>query len=177
MLLGRHAGIGAGRVEKRDEWEPMPLRDLHQPHALSVPLRMGHAEVALLALFEVAALLLADQRDRPALEAPEPRDERGIFRTSAIAVQLDEVLQQALDVVEGVRTLRVTRELDQPPDLFVGGLLLDAIELSLKTLDLAGKTSATKEWQAPQAAQPLAEMDLVLTGHWQRVAGRGRRTA
>ena len=69
---------------------------------------------------------MADERDRPAAEAPEAGDDRGILAADAIAVQLGEVLEEPLGVVERVRPLVVARELDGIPDVGLGGALGDA---------------------------------------------------
>ena len=44
-----------------------------------------------------------------------PDNDRGIVGKGAVAVQLEEVREQPLDVVERVRALRVTRELHSFP--------------------------------------------------------------
>jgi hypothetical protein len=66
---------------------------------------VGHAEVPLRALVELSALLLADDRDRPAPEAPNAGDERRILGARAVAVELEEVVEEPLDVVERVGPL------------------------------------------------------------------------
>src|SRR4029453_9163277 len=117
--------------------------DLHQAHPLAIALRVRHPEVAARALVEVAALLLADERDRPAAEAGEAGDERRVLGSRTVAVQLDEVLEEALHVVERVRPLRVAGEVDGSPDLLVGRLgLLDPVELSLQPLGVTGQPRA-----------------------------------
>jgi hypothetical protein len=52
-------------------------------------------------------------------------------------VQFDEVLEQPVDVIERVRALRVSRQLDRAPDLLVRRLRLDALELLLELLEVA----------------------------------------
>ena len=92
VLLGGDARVRARRVDERDQREAVPVGELHHPHRLSVALGMGHAEVALRPLLDVAALLVADQGDRAAVEAAEAGDERLVVGAAAVAVQLDEVL-------------------------------------------------------------------------------------
>src|SRR5262249_50740903 len=60
-------------------------------------------------------LLVADDDDGLALEPREAADERVIVRVHAVAVELVEIREAALDVVERVRTLRVARELRDLP--------------------------------------------------------------
>ena len=59
-------------------------------------------------------------------------------------MQLEPVVEHPLDVVERVRPVVVTRELDLAPDLLVGGLLADSLDLPLQPLELAGKPRAAE---------------------------------
>jgi hypothetical protein len=69
---------------------------------------------------------MADKRDRAPAEAAEAGDDRRILAADAIAVQLGEVLEQALRVIERVRALVMARELDRIPDVRLGRALGDA---------------------------------------------------
>src|SRR6186997_836158 len=151
----------------------MALRDFHHAHSLPVALGVRHPEVSARSLVDVAPLLLADDHDRLAAETPEAGDERRVLGASPVAVQLDKVLEESLDVVEGVRALRVARQVDGPPDLLVRRLGLDPLELTLQAVELAGEPGSPKERQAAEPAQPLAEMSLGFIRHWRRVAERG----
>jgi hypothetical protein len=132
VLLRDDTRIGARRVHERDDRESVAIGDLHRPHRLPVSLRIRHPEVAVRPLTDVAALLVADERDRPALEAAEARDERRIVAERAVAVQLDEVVENALDVIEGVRPVLVARELDRLPDVVLGRFGSDPVDLTLQ---------------------------------------------
>ena len=109
-------GIGAGRVDQGDDGHAELGRVAHQPHALAVAVRLGHAEVALHHLAGGAALLVADQHHD---EVAEPRERRRRSPESslngAVAVQLEEVVEHEADVVERVRALEVARELHDVP--------------------------------------------------------------
>src|SRR5205085_8092231 len=131
--------------------------------------------VPLRALLDVAALLVSDQRDCAAVEAAETGDERRVVGAAAVAVQLDEVLEHPLDVVERVGPVRMARELDRAPDVRVGRLGDDPVELPLQALELAGEPRAAEERQAAEPVQPLAELDLALTRHCRRAAAAARR--
>ena len=155
----------------------MALRDLHHPHPLAVALGVRHAEVSPRPFVDVASLLLADDRDRLAAEAAQAGHERRILGAGPVTVQLHEVLEETLDVVEGVRTLGMARQVDGPPDLLVRRLGLDPVELFLQALELAGEPGAAEERQAAQPAQPLAQVSLGFIRHWRRVAERGRGRA
>ena len=111
---------------------------------------------------DVAPLLLADERDRPAVEPSEAGDHRAVVAATAIAVQLEPVVEDALDVVERVRAVGVPRELDRAPDLVAGRLPPDPVELPLEAFELARQLRAAEQRHAAQAAEPLAQPQLML---------------
>src|SRR6185503_7937182 len=114
-------------------------------------------------LLDVAALLMADERDRSAVDLAETGDERPVVRAAAVAVQLHPVVDEALHVVERVRPLGVTRELDRPPDRLVGRVLLKALELFLEALRLTVDARTAKQRQPRQPRQALAQVHLLVT--------------
>ena len=114
-LLGLDAGIRRRRVDEADDRAPELLRHLHRPHRLAIAVRPRVTEVAIDLLLGVAALLVADDEDRLALVERGAGDDRVIVGETAIAVQLDEVGEQALDVVERGRARRMARHLDALP--------------------------------------------------------------
>src|SRR5262249_21935949 len=147
----------------------------HGAHRLAVALGIRHAEIPLRPLLQVAALLVADQDDGPSAELAEAGDERVVVRAAAIAVQLEEVLEDPLDVVEGVRTSRVTRELDRLPDLLRGRISLELIELILQARELTAELRATQELHAAELTETLAQPQFRLARHQVRVNSRRRR--
>src|SRR5262249_46906852 len=110
--------------------------ELEHADRLPVALRIRHPELPPRALLDVAPLLLADECDRAAVELAEPGDHCTVVASASVAVQLEPVLEQPLDVVQRVRPLRVARKLDRPPDVVVARLLPDPVELSLKAFEL-----------------------------------------
>src|SRR5205823_14881065 len=114
--------------------------------------------------------LLTDEHDCPAVEATEPGDHRAVVGAAAVAVQLDPVGENPLDVVEGVRAVGMPGELDRAPDLLVGRLGLELLELPLQSLELPGELRATEQWGAAEAVQALAQPPLGLTRHCRRAA-------
>ena len=79
---------------------------------------------------------MPDQRNRAALELADAGDERVVVHPAAIAMELEEVLEDPLDVVERVRPILVAGELDPLPDLLVGGVVLEPLELALEAFEL-----------------------------------------
>ena len=137
VLLGRDARIRTGRVDHRDERKAVPVGERHRAHRLAIALGIRHPEVPLRALLDVAALLVADEHDGPPAELPEPGHERGVVGATAVAVELEEVVEDPLDVVERVRPVEMTRELDRLPDLLGGRIRPQLVELILQPRELA----------------------------------------
>src|SRR5689334_15572790 len=114
-LLGPHARGCAGGVDQRHDREPEPAREAEDAHGLAVALRAGHAEVAVGALLEVAALLVADERDRLAPERADPGHDGRVVALRPVAVKLDEVVADPLQVVQRVGPVLVAGELHRMP--------------------------------------------------------------
>src|SRR5690606_18008123 len=110
-LLRAETGVRPRRIDQRDDRTAELLRLEHEPQRLPVSLRMRHAEVAAQVLLHVAALLMAHHHHGPPVEPRPPAYDRFVIAVVAVAVQLDEVGERAIDVVERERPLRVTREL------------------------------------------------------------------
>jgi hypothetical protein len=108
-LLGTDAGVRAGRVDQRDDGQPELLGELHLEERLAVALRVRAAEVARQAFLGVTALLVADDEALDAPDAPEAGHDRRVVAVAAVAVQLAPVAADHLNVVEGLRALRVAR--------------------------------------------------------------------
>jgi hypothetical protein len=69
-----------------------------------------------------------------------------VVHPAAVAVELEPVLEDPLDVVQRVRALLVAGEQDAAPDLLVGRVLAEAFELPLEALELG------RELRSPQGA-------------------------
>ena len=108
---------------------------------------------------------MADEHDRPAAELPEPRHERAVVGATPIAVKLEEVLEDPLDVVEGVRPVDVASELDRLPDLLRGRVGLEVVELILEARELAAELRAAQELHAAELTEALAQPHFVLARH------------
>src|SRR6266516_2608515 len=78
----------AWSVHQRDHREVVPLGQLHRAHGLAVPLRERHAGVAQLALLQVPALLMTDQRDGPSRELPDSGDDGLVVGAASVPMQL-----------------------------------------------------------------------------------------
>ena len=108
-------GIGARRVDEREDRQAEFLGETHQALGLAIAFRTRHAEVAQRALLRVAALLMADHHAGLAVETREAADDRQVVRIVAVAVQFVEIGEQLVHVVERVRALRMTGDLRNLP--------------------------------------------------------------
>ena len=104
-LLGADAGIGARRVDQADDRQAELRGQLHLVERLAVALGMGAAEEALVALLERAALLVADEHHLEVVEPGEAGADGPVVAERPVAVQLDELVEDQLDVVERLRPL------------------------------------------------------------------------
>ena len=104
---------------------------------------------------------MADDRHRTIGEAAQARDDGGVVHAGAIAVQLDPVADQALDVIERVGALGVPSKLDRAPDLVFVALVAVThfLELLLDPAYLVRHTAA-RQMQPFQLGQTIAELEL-----------------
>ena len=173
-LLALEARVRARRVDEREDGFPELLRELHDAERLAVTLGAGHAEVAPDLFLRVAALLVAHDRDGPTPEHPEARDDGRVVRERAVALPLDEVVDEDADVVERERAVRMPRD----ERLLPGGEVLvdlprELPELLAELLDLTVLRGAVRE--ALQLLQPVPDalqgrFELGLVRHGETVA-------
>src|SRR5947209_10171845 len=77
-------------------------------------------------------------------------------------------------LVERVRPVGMAGELDGAPDLRVGRLGLDPVELPLKALQLARELRAAQKRHRTEPAEPLPKPQLVLRRGHRTTSGAGR---
>ena len=119
-LFRADARIGPGGVDEGQHRQLEALGHVHQAHRLAVAFRPRHAEVARDAALRVVALFLADDHDRPAIEAPDAAGHGQILGELAIARQRREFGDQTVDIVNAVRPLRMARHLRFLPGIELG---------------------------------------------------------
>ena len=76
---------------------PILGRQLHLHQRLAIAFGMGTAEVAGRPLGQVLPLLVADEHHLVVVEVGEAGDDRLVVAEGAVAVQLDELLEDQLD--------------------------------------------------------------------------------
>src|SRR5208283_2024004 len=90
-LLGVYAGVRAGRVNESEHRPAKFCRELHHPQGLTVAFWFGLTKIAYDALFRVAALLVADDRNGAPAEFAHAGNHRFVIHEAAVAVNLDEI--------------------------------------------------------------------------------------
>ena len=108
------------------------------------------------ALADVTPLLVAHQGNGLAVEAADAGHDRSVVRERAIAVQLDEVVEDSLDVVQRVRPVLMAGKLDGAPDLVRARLLRDPVDLVLETGQLPGNADPAQKREVPEPGKALA---------------------
>jgi hypothetical protein len=88
---------------------------LHQAQRLAVALGPAHAEVAQAPLLGVTALLVAQHHAGVAVESREAADDRQVVGEVPVAMQLDEIREDLVDVIQRVGTLRMAGDLGDLP--------------------------------------------------------------
>ena len=92
---------------------------------------MGTAVEGLLAFLERLALLVADEHHPTVVELGQARDDRAVVAEGTVAMQLDELVEDQLDVVAGVRPIGMAGHLDDVPRVE----LVEHIALEPRDLD------------------------------------------
>src|SRR5262249_50250537 len=124
---------------------------------LAIAFGSRHAEVAAQVLLGAAPLLVPEDHHRLAAKTAHAADDRLVVAEGAIAVQLDEVFEQARHVVERERTQRMARQ----QHLLPGRQLAEDL-----ALQLARFTLQAADLQLELRAPELLELgDLVFQLH------------
>src|SRR5258708_22772181 len=114
-LFGVEAGISAQRVHQSNDGTVELRGQFHHAHGLAIALGFGHAPVAEDLLLSVAAFLLADHHHRTLVEPAHACYDGVVVGKEPVAMNLTEVREQALDVIERMPSLGVTRQLHAIP--------------------------------------------------------------
>ena len=124
-LLSLQPGKGPRGVDQGHDGAVEFLRQFHEAQGLAVAFGVGHAEVSVLAHLRVDAFLLADEHDALAVNESKSTHHRLVVLHRSVSVELHEVaFGERFDVVQGIRTIRVTADLNALPRRQVGIHLL-----------------------------------------------------
>ena len=88
---------------------------LHEAQRFAVALGLAHAKVTQSALFGVTPFLLAQHHTSLAIEAGQTAHDGQVICKVAVTVHLHKIGEDAVDVIESVRTLGVTRNFGDLP--------------------------------------------------------------
>ena len=88
----------AGGINKCTDGAAELFGLLHQAQGFAVALRAGHTEVVLQVALQIAALAVADDRDRLALVQGHAAQNAGVLSALAVALLFKKVGEQGVDV-------------------------------------------------------------------------------
>ena len=156
-LFRLNAGIGAGRVDQRDDRHLEAVGELHDAHGLAVAVGHGHAKIVLEAGLGVGTLFLADHRDRRAAETGKTALDGLVLGKFAVAGERREIGEEACDEVEAMRPVGMAGDLRLLP----GGEFLVEVFQSVRRalfqpLDLVGDIDGAASLLKPLQFEDLA---------------------
>src|SRR5207244_4015054 len=136
-LFRAKARVGAGRVHEGENRPAELLGDLHDPQRLAIALGIRHSKISIDFLLGVASLLVANDQHVLAMETGHATDDGRIIGEAAVAMDLTPVGENALNVLQGIGALRMTRQLSFFPSIQVGvDLLTKGLHSLPKLLEL-----------------------------------------
>src|SRR5262249_22125449 len=109
-LLGADARIRPRRVDQADDRQAELRSETHLVERFAIALGMSATVQALVTFLEGMPLLVADEQDAMIAEAGGAGAPGGGVADGPVAVQLDEILENHVDVVERLRAVGVTRD-------------------------------------------------------------------
>src|SRR5262249_55715502 len=83
----------------------------HQPDSLAITLWTGHSKIMFEPTFGIRAFFVADDADTVATKAAKAADNRSVVAELAVTGERNKAVDQAGDVVEAVRSLRMPGDL------------------------------------------------------------------
>ena len=128
--------------------------------ALRKPSGCGTAEVAPDVLLGVGALAVPENRHPTTVEGAQTGEHRLVVAEVAVAVELDDVGEERLDVVLGLGSLGVARDLDAVPrrEVLVG-VVAQPLDLLGELLDLGGEFGVVGEVETAKLVDLGLEVD------------------
>ena len=119
-FLRVNAAVRAGAADQADDRAVKFLGLLHQAEGLAVSLGLRAAEMPPHPFLDRVAAFHGDDRDGNMVDIADAADDCRIVRVTAVAVQLDEIVDHVLNVVRSHRALAAARSLYA----LIGGLVL-----------------------------------------------------
>ncbi|ABU78378.1 hypothetical protein ESA_03155 [Cronobacter sakazakii ATCC BAA-894] len=119
-LFRAHTRICARGVDESNDGHVETLSHFHQAQRLTVTFRGGHTKVTTDFLFGFTAFLVADDHHRTPIQTRDAADDCFVVSVSAIACQFVKFVKRQADIIQGVRTLWMTRQLGNLPCAEIG---------------------------------------------------------
>ena len=173
------AGIGAGRVDQGHNRQVEAVGQIHQPHRLAIALRPRHAKVALDPGFGVMALFMADHHHGHVIEPRDPAHHCMVIGKAAVAGKRGKFGEEPLNVILGVRAVRMARNLAFLPwGQRLIEIFQEAVRLAVQRLgffrDVHGRVRARQRPQflglAFNLGEWLFEIQIVHRAPFRRIA-------
>ena len=114
-LFRFQSGTGTGGVYECNNRFIKFLGQFHQAKGLSVTFGVGHAEIAVLPLLGIPALLLANDHVGFTIYLAKSAHNGFVVFHLAVAMQFDKVGGYMFDVIQGIRALRMPADLHLLP--------------------------------------------------------------
>src|SRR5262249_1702183 len=112
---------------------------LHQAYRFAIAFRPRHAEIVLEAAFGARSFLVADHANALAVKSAEAADDGLVLAEFTVAGERGKISDEAVDEIETVRPLRMSRDLRLLPRCQIGiDLLQRRSGLGLDTTDFFG---------------------------------------
>ena len=109
------AGIGADSVGERQDRQSETIGQFENSYRLAITFRHRRTEIMLHAALGIAALFLADKSNGPSAEPGQAGNDRLVFTKRPVAGQGREIFQDAIGVIEKMRTAGMARHLHLLP--------------------------------------------------------------
>jgi hypothetical protein len=138
-VFGIHPRICSRSIDKGKNRAPELRGDLHGAKRLSIALGFGHPEVSIDFELRVATFLMSENHNGPSSKPAHAGYDGRVIGVPPVAMNLHEVLEKEIDVVQKVRTLRMSGHQDLLHRRQAGvNLLALLVQFFLQTGDLRG---------------------------------------
>ena len=124
-------------IDQRDDGDPEPVGQAHQPDRLAIALGLGHAEIVLEARCGVVAFLMPEQHHAPPVDPRQAADDRRIVGESPVPGERNEVIDDSRHIILEMRSLGMASDLRLlPRSQLRVGIAEELVGLGLEPADL-----------------------------------------
>ncbi|CNU54349.1 Uncharacterised protein [Salmonella enterica subsp. enterica serovar Bovismorbificans] len=119
-LFRAHARVSARGVDEGDNRHVEAFSHFHQAQRFAVAFRRWHAKVTTNFFFGFTTFLMTNDHHRSPFQTRDTADDGFVISIGAIARQLIKLIKRQTDIIQGVRTLRMARQLGYLPCAEIG---------------------------------------------------------